>query len=504
MKQHIIFMNGGLTPNFTGIESSAFKRYKLFTQHLNRRPIYLSLYEDWELPQHTKALQDSGHIPEDFNQVNLFEFFLSDADTKRSLRPRTDLNMPTQLLTNQGQKRVARVYNQTTGLLSFVNFYDAAGKRYRMDSYDRDGYLMRTVNFRLDTETLYRQSVNFYRQDGSLAISSYYDLDKSGKNKLTHSIIFDKDGTPNHSFITEDDLYIYLLRYYLNHQFSHQDQVILFIDRHVRLAKHLTNGSIAPKLNCLHVLHNDHLVDHADRTSDLSSAYSYLNDLEHFGGVVTLTPQQTQDIKDRFGDYGNVHCIPHPIDQLPKPVSHNQRQPLRVIAVGRLHHQKQHDKMIRIFAKVVKEIPDAQLDIFGKGSLEGKLKEQIAQLGLDNNVHLKGFSTDIAKEFETAQCSLLTSKYEGQPLVVLESLSYGCPVISSDIAYGPASMIEDGQNGFLLPADDDELFAQRIIQVLQDKNLSQSLSAQAYQTSQNFSPETIAPLWQELIDQLTE
>lgn len=499
MNQHFLFLNGGISSKFTGIESAAFKRYKLFTQYLNIRPIYLCMYYDLDNHKYIKELKASGHIPEDFCYVNLYEFFLRDVDTRRKLTPDTERTNSTTTISHNGKKRLARVYNMETKLLSFVNFYDENGVRYRMDKYDEQGYLSISILFTPDGSK--RQAANYYRQDGSLAMAWYY-AEKDGKNKITHIVVFDKAGTPSDSFTNEDGLYTYLLRYYLN-SFSHQDQINLFVDRHIRFRKHLVDGSIAAKVKCLHVLHNIHFEDATNKNSKLSSAYSYLNDLKNSDGTITLTPQQTDDIKQRFGDYGNLYCIPHAIEHFPAKVPYSQRKPNRCIAVGRLHEQKNHAKMVRIFAKVVKEIPNAQLDIYGKGDLEEALKKQIAELGLENNVHLCGFTDNIAKEFETAQCQLMTSNYEGQPLVVLESLSYGCPVISSDICYGPASMIENSKNGYLLPADDEDLFAKRIIRVLQDRELAEKMSGNAYQSAVRFSPENIAPLWEKLVEKLT-
>lgn len=499
MKQHFIFLNGGISAKFTGIESAAFKRYKLFTQYLNIRPIYLCMYYDLDNHKHIKELKASGHIPEDFCYVNLYEFFLRDVDTRRKLTPDTERTNSTTTISHNGKKRLARVYNMETKLLSFVNFYDENSVRYRMDKYDEQGYLSISILFTTDGSK--RQAANYYRQDGSLAISLHY-AEKDGKNKIIHIVVFDKAGTPCESFTTEDQLYTYLLRYYLN-SFSHQDQINLFCDRHVRFLKHLKNGCISAKIKCLHVMHSIHLENPDKKDSKLHTVYSYLLDLKNFDGMVTLTPQQTEDIKQRFGDYGNVHCIPHSLDFLPRKSDFAKRKANRVIAVGRLSKEKQQDKMIRIFAKVVKDIPNAQLDIYGRGELEKDLQKQIDDLNLQNNIHLCGFSSNIKEEFETAQCSLLTSKYEGFALAVLESLSYGCPVISSDICYGPASMIEDSKNGYLLPADDEELFAKRIIHILQNRDLAEKMSENAYQSAERFSPENIAPLWAKLVEKLT-
>lgn len=499
--QHYLFMNGGINQHFTGIENSVFKRYKLFTQHLNIRPIYLCMYYELDLHKHIKSLKASGHIPEDFRYVNLYEFFLRDCDFKRSVPLEPERTHNTHYINHNNKKRIARVYEMDENKrLAFVNYYDEDGIRYRLDKYDTDACLSCSILFSPDGKQ--RVSAHYFRQDGSLALAWYY-AEKEGKHKVRHIVRFDKHGLPCESFLNEDQLYTYLLRYYLN-SFSHRDQINLFIDRHLRFAQHLTDGSIIAKIKVLHTMHSTHLEDPSQKESKLHSVYNYLLDLKNFDGTIALTPEQSEDIKQRFGDYGNVHCIPHPLDYLPKKSPFSQRIKHRVIAVGRFSEEKQHNKMIRIFAKVVATIPDAQLDLFGKGELQETLKQQVEELGLQNNIHFKGFTHNIGAEFETAQCSLLTSRYEGQPLVVLESLSFGCPVISSDICYGPASMIQNGQNGFLLPKDDETQFAERIIQLLTNSELAERLSENAYKSVERFAPENIAPLWRELLDKLSE
>lgn len=155
--------------------------------------------------------------------------------------------------------------------------------------------------------------------------------------------------------------------------------------------------------------------------------------------------------------------------------------------------------MIRIFAKVVEKLPEATLEIFGSGSLKDELEALIKTLNLTDHIFLRGYTQDIYAEFSTAKCSLMTSEYEGQPLVMLESLSCGCPVVSQDFRYGPRMMLEDGKNGFIVAQDDEEGFAQRIIEILTNDQLAQTLSANAYQSIEPFKEENVAPLWQKMM-----
>lgn len=491
MKKHFIFVNELLKPIFSSIETAIFQRFEIFTQFLGITPTYLCVRYDLSLPVTLKKLKKQKKIPENLHFVNLYEFFLSDCENY--LIPQPDFTAEnTVIIARKGKKEIVKHYHPETKFLLQVQYFTDTGTMYRCDGYDAFGYLSHTTTFYPDGKLL---AISFYRRNGSLAASFQYNT--SGKK---HIVVFDKAGTPVESLTSEDGFHLYLLRYYLNKTFSHQEQVNLIFDRELSLGKYLPNGKVKAQTNSALLFHSNHITEENGEMRMRMSSFDQLN--EHYR-VITLTQQQTDDICQNFAKSDYVHCIPHPVEQHPQ-TPYTNRKKHRVIGVGRLSEEKQHNKMIRIFAKVVKAIPDAQLDIFGVGDLKAELQKQINELSLQNNVHLKGFSHNVAEEYKTAQCSLLTSKLEGQPLVILESLSYGCPVISSDIKYGPAEMIEDGKNGFLLPKDDETQFAERIIQVLQNPALAEQLSHNATQSVQRFAMENIAPLWQQFVEKLTK
>lgn len=492
MNQHFLFSNTILKYPLTSIETSIFKRNKIFKEYLNINPIYICTEFDLKQQGYVKELKKAGVIPEDFKLVNLYDFFLSDCDVYR--KPSSEIK--DKVIYNEGKKRLSRIYDPETNKLAFVSFYDDEERLYRVDKYDYDGYLF--GSFFITPQNEY-QMIHFYRRDGSLAITIQYG-EQAGKNEIIHIVVFDKNGLPYVNFKNKESLHLYLFRYYLSH-FSHNDQVNIILDREEFLFNKLYGREISANVKCFVLLHSNHNNTKLDN-NEYSGAPNVLLGSEKSDGVIALTPQQAKDIQNTHGDQTQVFYIPHPVDQQ-EHSPYSERLHNRVIAVGRLSIEKQHNKMVRIFAKVVEKIPDAQLDIFGSGKLKEKLEEQIKSLNLQNNVHLKGFTNNIAQEYRTAQCSLLTSALEGQPLVILESLSFGCPVISSNIKYGPADMIENGKNGFLLAEDDEELFAERIINVLKNQQLAEWLSKNAYASVERFSEQNIAPLWKKWVEDIT-
>jgi glycosyltransferase involved in cell wall biosynthesis len=82
---------------------------------------------------------------------------------------------------------------------------------------------------------------------------------------------------------------------------------------------------------------------------------------------------------------------------------------------------------------------------------------------------------------------------------LIESLSYGCPVVSFDINYGPSEIIIDGQNGFLVKSFDKEMFADRILQIISDDILQSKLSENSISLAQKYNSKSVSDLWHKLL-----
>lgn len=128
------------------------------------------------------------------------------------------------------------------------------------------------------------------------------------------------------------------------------------------------------------------------------------------------------------------------------PIPSNTRAPLELIHVGRLMigGQKRTDDVFRALAKVRR---DWRLTIVGAGSTE-ELQELASELGIGNNIKWAGWSSDPWAEAPTADALLLTSAFEGFPMVLVESIARGLPVISSDCSSGPSDIVIPGKTDF--------------------------------------------------------
>lgn len=171
-----------------------------------------------------------------------------------------------------------------------------------------------------------------------------------------------------------------------------------------------------------------------------------------------------------------------------------------VIFVGRLEHQKGLDDLIKVWEQVQERHDDWQLDIFGDGSQKDRLQSAIAERGL--HVTLCGMVDHIFEYYMRSSILILTSVFEPFGLVIPEAMSCGLPVVAFDCPYGPAEIVNDGVDGFLVKNRDIKTFADRVCQLIEDKELRQRIGKAAIQSAQRYSPERIMPLWKELFESL--
>ncbi|MCK4815270.1 glycosyltransferase, partial [bacterium] len=130
----------------------------------------------------------------------------------------------------------------------------------------------------------------------------------------------------------------------------------------------------------------------------------------------------------------------------------------RILAVGSFKDQKDHESLIRAFAKLQNSL-SATLVIVGEGPLRPKLEDLIAELSLEKSVKLPGFFANPYLWYRDADLFVLSSLYEGFGNVIVEALECGVPVVSTDCLSGPREILEDGKYGRLVPVGDVDALA---------------------------------------------
>lgn len=207
------------------------------------------------------------------------------------------------------------------------------------------------------------------------------------------------------------------------------------------------------------------------------------------------------DLNRNWKGYKKVSVIPNFIKgEFPKELAKLENH--IVIAVGRLVDQKNYPPLIRAFRKVVDLHPDWILEIYGEGCLRNSLQSLIDELHLQNNVFLKGNVNDISQRLLNSSIHVMSSQMEGFPLVLLESMPLGLPVVSFDCEFGPSDIIMDGDNGFLVPLNDERKLAERICQLIENPELRKQMGQRAREVSKKYTMEYVMPMWIDLFEQI--
>jgi glycosyltransferase involved in cell wall biosynthesis len=139
--------------------------------------------------------------------------------------------------------------------------------------------------------------------------------------------------------------------------------------------------------------------------------------------------------------------------------------------VGRLCEQKAQRYFIDAAAKVLKTRPECRFLILGEGPLRGELQRQIDDLGIADRVRLLGFRDDAREIIRVMDVSCLSSLHEGTPMVALEAMGYGKPVVVTAVP-GSEEVVVDGETGFVVPPKDSASLAERILRLVEDRELA--------------------------------
>lgn len=325
--------------------------------------------------------------------------------------------------------------------------------------------------------------VDYYREDGTLLASDVRDL--PGALKPGRSVILcDTKGEPLRSWGSVWGLY----RYWLDLLRAGEPAYLIVDSKPVALfaATYRRKGVVVA-----HVVHSSHLEE--DGVTFKPSRAPVFQNLGAYDSVVILTDRQKADIERLLGRSKNLVVIGNG-RTLPQVTADTARPVERGIMLASLQDRKRVDHAVRAIATVRAAHPDVTLDVYGDGPERAHVAAVITEL--DAPVQLRGHVPNARDLLPSASFLLLTSTAEGLPLVLVEAMAVGCIPIAYDIPYGPADVIRDGENGFLVPAGDpagvaaaiERLFALSPRQV-------EKMRRNAIRFAQRYSDAEIVRLW---------
>lgn len=220
---------------------------------------------------------------------------------------------------------------------------------------------------------------------------------------------------------------------------------------------------------------------------------------KHANELVVLGKNDLQNYKNNVKRLTKIDYI---YNQLPfKSDQKTSLENKRVIAVGRLEDQKGFDLLLKAWSLVEKQNQEWKLDIFGDGSQESQLLKEIQKYRL-KNVTIKSFTNNIKQEYLNSSLYVMSSRYEGFALVLLEAKECGLPIVSFDCKEGPSELIEDGINGYLVENFNIEQMADKILKLINNPELLKSFSENASRKLYNFNKEVVLDKWEKILSEL--
>ena len=214
-------------------------------------------------------------------------------------------------------------------------------------------------------------------------------------------------------------------------------------------------------------------------------------------GAVFQTKQQMAWFPDQLQKKSIV--IPNPVNEnfysvKRKPVKH------RIVTCGRLNAVKNHPMLIEATALLRERYPDIQLFIYGDGECREQIEALIVEKQLSSVVYMMGQTSDVAKALSSADLFVLSSDYEGMPNALMEAMTAGIPCISTDCPCGgPRELIEEGENGWLVPVGDSQTLAGKISYVFEHSDMAEKAGSAAEEQMKEYKAEKIARKWEEYL-----
>lgn len=474
--QHVIQLTRRLYNKGGGVNRSIINRSNDLIKQGYK--VSIATFKSYNEKKDTRELKDSGRLHHHVTTLNMYSYY----EEKNTREKVTDKQIMYHDIENSEKSDLAfpiflpekyfpvNIINKKkkwreNGQLRSIEYYSNNETVKFKELFDKNKAVRKLIIFNAPLNN--QRTVMDFAPDGFCFLEKTYE-----ENKMKQSTLYNRSTQQVYSFNNKMEL----SSHWINEICSDSpDKPILICDKKELFPAFLnTKNDVAKRVG---VIHNNHLKYFEDTGLTIHPLYKLLlNNINNIDGVIVLTEKQKQDICKSFKCYNKVRVIPHSVQKPAK--KKNESSDITFSLIARLHPIKQIDQAIKAFQAVVKEVPEAILNIYGEGKSEENLRNTIVSLHLENNVCLKGFSKNTDQIYQSSLATIVTSYSEGFSMVILESMTEGTPVISYDINYGPSDMITNMSDGFLIKEDIDVL-AEKMIYLLKKPKKAHKMGKKA-------------------------
>lgn len=206
----------------------------------------------------------------------------------------------------------------------------------------------------------------------------------------------------------------------------------------------------------------------------------------------------TQHDADSWAGLTKTYVIPNSIPFYPSCSSSCDNK--TVIFVGRFNEQKGLEYLIKTWESTFKKHRDWTLHIYGDGDQKEMLYQLISKAGLEKGVKVFQPTKKIMDKYLESSIFLLTSRFEGLPMVIVEAMACGLPVVSFDCPYGPADIIRNGEDGYLVEYLNTDEAALKVCELIENPELRKQMSCNARENIKRFDRNVIMKKWVDLFE----
>ena len=208
----------------------------------------------------------------------------------------------------------------------------------------------------------------------------------------------------------------------------------------------------------------------------------------------------TQYDANSWKNIKKASIIPNSLSFYPERISNCENK--KIISVGRLEEQKGYDMLINIWEIVHKKHSDWELNLYGEGMLYDELMKIICQKGLKECLKIHKPVKNIADKYLENSIYVMSSRFEGFGMVLIESMACGVPCISFDCPYGPSDIIKDNEDGLLVKNGDVNAMAKAICYLIENQDIRKKMGIIARKNIKRYSPNIIMNQWDMLFKKI--
>lgn len=214
--------------------------------------------------------------------------------------------------------------------------------------------------------------------------------------------------------------------------------------------------------------------------------------------VITLTEVDRINYESKFFAK-NAICISNPVTVV---IGINDKVDLsvrNVLAIGRHTNQKGFDLLLQAWRKVCNVNKEWMLTIVGEGELTDQLIALATSLNLNDNVIFARPTSNVSQYYMSSSIYVMSSRFEGLPLVLIEAKSFGLPIVSFDCKTGPREIVRTNVDGILVPPEDIDLLAESLIKLMSDPGMRIDFSNKSLEDVKRFSVSSFVNKWQKIL-----